>query len=97
MDPPDSGLGGPRGGSNVTSAHQSTPFNGVRAWGGCPTLPTLQTPHIPSAIVLYFECTMVLYSVNDTRVEVENREDNVENKAVMTIEQRKEGASYCER
>ena len=40
---------------------------------------------------------MVLYSVNDTRVEVENREDKVENKAVMTIEQRKEGASYCER
>jgi hypothetical protein len=29
---------------------------------------------------------MVLYSVEDTGVEVENREDNVENKAVMTIE-----------
>ena len=43
---------------------------------------------------------MVLYSVEDTRVEVENIEDNVENteenKAVVTIEQRKEGASYCE-
>ena len=54
--------------------------------GGCPTLPTLQTPHIPSAIVLCLECTMVLYSVDDARVEVENIEDNVENKAVMTIE-----------
>jgi len=29
---------------------------------------------------------MVLYSVDDARVEVENIEDNVENKAVMTIE-----------
>ena len=72
--------------SNVTSAYQSIPSNGMRAWGGVQPLPMLQTPHIPSAIVLCLECTMVLYSVDDARVEVENIEDNVENKAVMTIE-----------
>ena len=70
-------------GSNVASAYWDIPFNGVRAWGGCPTLPALQTPHIPCAIVLYFECTMVLYSVEDTRVVVENI---VDIQAVMTIE-----------
>ena len=86
MDPPNSSLGGPRGGSNVTSAYQSAPSQWYEGVGGCPTLPTLQTPHIPSAIVLCLECTMVLYSVDDARVEVENIEDNVENKAVMTIE-----------
>ena len=74
MDPLDSALGGPRGGSNVTSAYRDVPSSGMRAWG-CSTPPALLTPHIPSAIVLCFECTMVLYSVEDTRVAVENRED----------------------
>ena len=75
MDSPDSGLGGPRGGSNVTSAYRDNPFQWHEGVGGCPTPSALQTPHIPSAIVLCFECTMVLYSVEDTRVAVENIED----------------------
>jgi hypothetical protein len=52
MDPPDSGFGGPWG-VVIFRAHSLLWLCEYGGMGGCPTQPTLQTPHIPSAIVLY--------------------------------------------
>ena len=66
VDTPDSGLGGPRGGSNVPSARGDFPpvagscglpscacCLGMSVSGWVPYSPVLQAPHIPSAIVLW--------------------------------------------